>query len=144
MKSAICDLCGQVLYGMRPPGLIINPNAPLDPDREVQAELMMDLSEFDILAGRMAQHIGERHPQHQNEMAAVGFLAAKVYAMTWTSSQTPEFDALRESWRKVFLEEMTKQRARQTGAPAMADSSTAPAGTPAGSYEKKSERNVSI
>jgi hypothetical protein len=146
MKTAICDLCGTILQAVGPPVLVVHHDR-VPSENEVQD--LADLSEFDLLAGKMAHHICE-HSDHAREMAAVGYLASKVYAMTWASSGVnnqgegfDSFDALRKAWRKAFLTELAKDRT-QAAAPAASDAGGSSSDPPSGSNVKKSERNASI
>jgi hypothetical protein len=80
----------------------------LNPGRDpVTAAAIAEISTFDLLAGRMSEHLNE-HAEQAAEMMAVMYLAGKVYAMTWAESpqSEPEFSALRESWRTGILEMM--------------------------------------
>jgi hypothetical protein len=138
MKSAICQInsCGVLVFAERTSELMV-----VHPDPEEHKKLV-DLAEFDLLAGKMAVHIGNYHPEHAREMSAVGFLASKVYAMTWVVSSEKGFAAMRNSWKRVFIEELAKDP--DQAAAAAADSTTSPPPVPEGSYEKKSERKDSI
>lgn len=139
MKSARCEICGLVLYANTPPVIILHRQQP----SVAEAQGMADVAEFDLLAGDMAVHLGSKHPDHTAEMAAIGFLASKVYAMTWAESTTGNFRALRKAWRTAVLTELAKER-NQPAAGAEADGSSASADAPpSGSNEKKSVRNVS-
>jgi hypothetical protein len=133
MKSATCQICGVLVYTPQSVPVISTDEA---------SRLIADLQEFDLFAARMSFHISERHPEHAREMAAVGFLASKVYATTWCESITEDFAPLRRAWRTVFLQEMTKERT-QAAAPAGSDAGNS-SDPPASSYEKKSERKASI
>lgn len=138
MKSATCQICGQLIYGR---SLLMVDANQLTMSEQKQ---IADLQEFNSLAGQMTGHISNMHPEHAREMAAIGFLAAKVYAMTWAESITEDFGPLRKSWRTVFLQEMAKERTQATAAaPAPTASDGNSDGTGSGLYSKNSERKVS-
>jgi len=120
-----CQLCGTLIYANRTPKL--NDPAPNTPAHEY----FVRLAEFDLLAGRMSAHLLQDHQQESMQMSAVQFLAGKVYAMTWcASATTPEFDELREKWRKAVLEQLVITTAEGQAAEAGAGDSSAPAAPP--------------
>lgn len=99
--TAICQLCGIVVRADNAP-MIITPPPGIDADG---AKVVLEISLFDKLAGRMTQHL-EQHEFQNGEMVAVMFLAAKMYAMTFaeSSEDEPEYSALRDAWRTGILQ----------------------------------------
>lgn len=140
--TGTCQLCGQTLFGGMST-ITLNPGATEEEHQKSQA--LADISDFDLLASRVAQHINEHHRREAQEMSAVMFLAGKVYAMTYGESSTePNFKKLRVSWRKAIMAQLFESRDDDQAAgetPAAGDSA-APAGE--ASNEKKSVRNDSI
>jgi hypothetical protein len=148
--NATCILCGFVARVERSP-LLINPGLVGDDPATLAA--VQEISEFDLLAGRMMNHIGSAHREHTLEMTAVMHLAAKVYAMTWAEApgDEPNYSALREAWRKGVLQQMNTTtvaatdvvtlQAEAADAPGVAGNSAA--APPSGSNVKKSVRNAS-
>lgn len=139
--TAACQLCGQIISA----DAVVN--VLLTPGEDAMAAL--NVAEFDLLAGRMAQHLSAVHPRESAQAAKVMFLAGKVYAMTWAESGTePNFKRLRSAWRKTIFHDLTEAY-RDEPADALAlPLDTGAAGKegseePSGSNEKKSSRNFS-
>lgn len=135
----ICQLCHQMVFGPSVAIIGQDPNSQLS---EEQRTKLAEMQKFDLLAGAMFKHILESHQRpHAMEMNAVGFIAAKVYAMCFAESKfIDNFNAIRTLWRRTFIDELAKRGQA-------ADCETGPNGSaeadPSGSNEKKSERKVS-
>ena len=132
--TAKCQLCGAVVRA-ETAGMILNPGS--DP---AAAAAIAEISLFDLLAGRMSQHM-ERHAEQNAEMIAVMHLAGKVYAMTFAESpEEPEYSKLREAWRTGILQMMAS-----TTMPIAIydDAAEGNSSAPSGTKEKKSVRNAS-
>ena len=95
--TARCQICGATVEAAGGP-MLLNPF-----DNPEAAMAIREISTFDLLAGRMHAHLAMCHQDQAAEMAAIMFLAGKVYAMTWAESAEPEYQALRESWRSGIL-----------------------------------------
>lgn len=110
---ATCQLCRAIIEAHRGPMI-------LEPGQDPAAiEAVTAISEFDLLAGRMANHISERHRNHAMELSAVGFLACKMYAMVHANSTEEEFGSLRAAWRAGILDMMHKIGTAQDEATAL-------------------------
>lgn len=96
--TAICQICGVTVEASSGP-MLLNPGTDV-----AAAQAVAEISTFDLLAGRVSQHM-ERHQAQTLEMIAVMHLAGKVYAMTWAESpgNEPEYSALRDAWRTGIL-----------------------------------------
>jgi hypothetical protein len=100
--TASCRICGEIIVGRAARLFMLNPDA----DKE-ETSAMVEIAEFDLLAGQIADHLSKRHEAEAQEMVAVSMLAGKVYAMTWAENATfPKYELLRTSWRKAILEQM--------------------------------------
>jgi len=99
-----------------------------------------EVAEFDLLALRMVNHIGQEHHEQMIEMLGCQAAAAKVYAMTWAAanSETVKFTLLREAWRKGVLMTFEAQHAQHLQAEG---SALDPAGT--GSADASNVKNES-
>ncbi len=147
--TATCQLCGATITGPQRVAMLLNPGT--DP---AAAKAVAEISEFDLLAGRVSQHM-EIHQDQAMEMAAIMHLSGKVYAMTWVECPTdPEFRALREAWRSGILTmlQSTSKPVAVEELPDQADAAVVlPAGlpgvssgTPEGSNEQNSARKERI
>ena len=104
----VCQICNELLHAREVSTPSIKPGAGQqtigsDADPALVARAQLDLQNFDLLAQVMYKHIAERHREHAEQMTAVMHLAAKVYAMTHAASSRPEFEILREGWRRGIL-----------------------------------------
>jgi hypothetical protein len=103
--TAICQLCGEIIQG---------PEAPAElhifgrSEDELRARA---LQEFDALAGKVAEHIANRHDTAAQEMTAICFLSGKVFAMSHAESTIPNFGEMREAWRATIISAMWPQLA---------------------------------
>ena len=105
----VCQICNELLHAREVSTPSIKPGAGQqtigsDADPALVARAQLDLQNFDLLAQVMYKHIAERHREHAEQMTAVMHLAAKVYAMTHAASSRPEFEILREGWRRGILD----------------------------------------
>lgn len=131
--TATCALCARTF-------VIDKPYFGPLPETDPEALAAHRLSEFDLLAGKMMQHLGETHERQLSEMTAVMHLAAKVYAMAWANEEDADFTAIRESWRTTTMTAISDPQAvYAAGAAASAES----ADSGAGSNSKKSARKDS-
>lgn len=107
--TAACELCGQIITGREV--------FAIDGNQTDVAELQ----NFDLLAAAVSVHLRQHHQKETGaEMMAVASLAAKVYSMTWVTSGSERFGALRKSWRSAIVAELAKDKVRQAVAPAPA------------------------
>lgn len=136
--TSSCRLCGQVISGPETTAVILDPD--IDP-REAAA--MAELAEFDLLAGKVSLHISQHHADFAAEMTAVGYLAAKVYAMNLTNESSVKFRSLRQAWRRgiMLMFEATLGKIQAAGAADPGGSSSDP--DPSGSKEKNDSRKFS-
>lgn len=136
---ATCAICGESVVTHAAPRLIEpGPSA----EQRIAFDALAKIAEFDLLAGLFSQHL-EAHPAHDEEMIAVMSLAGKMFAMKHAIGFSPEFDALRASWRTGIMQMFeTLVPPAQAEASAGSDSS-ASSPDASGSKEKKSERNFS-
>lgn len=124
---ATCEICGQIIRGREVPLMIIG--SDVEEHRAMKAG--SELQDFDLLAAAVANHLMNFHPQHAAEMAAIQFLAAKVYAMTWAHDHTINentFNKLRDSWKTGIMHGLFPQAyADAASEDSSASSSPAPA-----------------
>ncbi len=114
--TAACELCGELISGREV--RFMNGGSPIDP-KSMDPEAIA-IQNFDLLAAAMTHHLSLRHQKETGEeMMAIMHLAAKVYAMTWSTSSVENFDALRKAWRSAIVTELGKDKS-QAAAPAAA------------------------
>ena len=94
--TAWCKLCGYMITGGT-----VNPAVKFSLNA-IDAQMQVELQEFDLLGAATAQHIGIRHPKEAQALTAVANLSAKVYAMRLAQSSADNFEALRGSWSETI------------------------------------------
>lgn len=93
---AACRMCGQLVTGYTVDARVKSRITGED------AQVQLDLQEFDALGTAFNHHIVMHHPQEATELAAVCNLTSKVYAMRQAQSSDEKFDALRGAWSETI------------------------------------------
>jgi hypothetical protein len=134
MMGCRCELCGVLLYSGRI-GSMGGSDVVLRSDvvkaTAEEWEAAADLAEFDLLAARVSAHIAHSHPKQAQQMAAFGFLASKVYAMTHaeTSYDVEKFKAIRAAWKDGIVQAMKDQPSAVAPAPGVSTEAAPPIGS---------------
>jgi hypothetical protein len=135
MMGCRCELCGALIYSGHVSSLtgvdpMMTASGVVVTAEEIEAA--KDLAEFDLLSARVAGHISQSHPKQAHQMAAFGFLASKVYAMTHaqTSYEADKFRAIRAAWKDGIVKAMKDQPAAgEAPAPAGSTEAAPPIGS---------------
>ena len=126
---AACKLCGQLVTGRALQRTYVRFNMT-----DEDAKTGEQLQEFDAMGSAFVQHIGMRHPEQAQELAAVSNLSMKVYAMRQAQSSEQDFEPLRGAWETTIRLAIFGNPAQTLAeAPASGVSSSSSSSVPSGS-----------